>query len=102
MCHIAPFQASQGLMRGAGEVLIHPGGRLFIYGPFLVDGKPTTESNAAFDRSLRSRDGRWGLRNVKVMVEEGRKSGMQLVEEEGGGVIEMPANNFMLVFEKKI
>ena len=89
-------------MRGAGEVLVNPGGRLFIYGPFLVDGRPTTESNAVFDRSLRSRDGRWGLRDVKVMADEGRKWGMELVEEEGGGgVIEMPANNFMLVFEKK-
>jgi hypothetical protein len=103
MCHIAPFEATQGLMRGAGEVLADPGGRLFIYGPFLVDGRPTTESNDAFDKSLRSRDGRWGLRDVKVMVEEGRKRGLELVveEEEGGGVIEMPANNFMLVFEKK-
>ena len=46
LCHIAPVEATRGLMQGAARVL-KPGGRLCVYGPFLIDGKPTTDSNAA-------------------------------------------------------
>lgn len=41
MAHISPLACTTGLVAGAGRALA-PGGLLFIYGPFLVDGKPTT------------------------------------------------------------
>jgi len=95
MTHISPIEATRGLCRGAGHVL-PPGGLLFIYGPFLVNGKPTTDSNSAFDVSLRSRNPEWGLRDMdseidKWCVEHGL---------ERRHVHEMPANNFMLVYSK--
>jgi SAM-dependent methyltransferase len=97
MTHISPMQATQGLCRGAAQALV-PGGLLFIYGPFMVNGKPTTASNSAFDASLRSRNPEWGLRDMDSQVD------LWCVENglERQHVYEMPANNFMLVYSKII
>jgi SAM-dependent methyltransferase len=40
MIHIAPWSAAEGLFAGAGRVLVEQG-RLFLYGPFHVGGRPT-------------------------------------------------------------
>lgn len=61
MCHISPWEDTVGLLHGASRCL-RQDGLLIIYGPFKVDGKPTTESNAAFDITLRQRNSSWGLR----------------------------------------
>lgn len=94
MIHISPWTTTLGLFAGAGEVLT-PGGWLLLYGPFLVDGAPTTPSNQAFDVSLRQRDPAWGLRDRDVVTEVAAGAG--LVRE---AVLEMPANNFSLIFSK--
>lgn len=94
MSHISPWQATCGLMEGAGRAL-RRGGRLFLYGPFLVEGVPTTESNAAFDRSLRAQNGDWGLRDVAMVDAAARDAGLSREE-----MIPMPANNFTLVYVK--
>jgi SAM-dependent methyltransferase len=94
MTHISPWEATQGLIAGAGRVLCS-GGQLFIYGPFSVDGKPTTESNAAFDRSLRAQNSSWGLRDVADLDICAEKAG--LVRKE---MLSMPANNFTLIYDK--
>jgi len=96
MSHISPWQATCGLMEGAGRVL-RRGGRVFLYGPFLLDGKPTTESNAAFDRILREQDGSWGLRDVAMVDGAAQKAGLSREE-----MIPMPANNFTLVYVKTL
>ena len=95
MTHISPWESTQGLMRGAGE-LLGAAGKLLLYGPFSVDGEPTTESNAAFDRSLKGRDPRWGYRDVADICREAEGSALHLVERR-----DMPANNFTLVFERR-
>lgn len=94
MTHISPWEATQGLLAGSGRVL-GSGGQLFIYGPFFVDGKPTTESNAAFDRSLRAHNSSWGLRDVADVDACAAKAG--LVRNE---MLFMPANNFTLIYSK--
>lgn len=43
MIHISPWSATVGLMKVAGEML-KPGGRLYLYGPYRVDGR-CVESN---------------------------------------------------------
>ena len=40
---------------------------LYLYGPYRFDGT-TAPSNEDFDRSLRSRDPRWGVRDVQILI----------------------------------
>ena len=60
-----------------------------------MDGGFTTESNAAFDASLRQRDPEWGYRDVSELEAEAAKHGVTLRERR-----EMPANNLSAVFER--
>lgn len=92
--HISPVAVMHGIVREAGRRL-RPEGLLVLYGPYLVDGKPTTESNAAFDRSLQGRNPSWGLRDLDDLSERAVDAG--LVRE---AVIEMPANNLLLIFRR--
>lgn len=94
MVHISPWVCAEGLFSGAGRCL-ERGRRLFTYGPYLVDGKPTTESNADFDASLRARDPSWGLRDLVDIEALAEAAGLRRTER-----LDMPANNFLLVFEK--
>lgn len=95
LTHISPWAATAGLMQGARRVLA-PGGELFLYGPFSVDGRPTTESNAAFDASLRERNPQWGYRDVADVTAAAAAAGLVPVERR-----DMPANNFLLVYRSQ-
>ncbi|HZZ32240.1 MAG TPA: DUF938 domain-containing protein [Phenylobacterium sp.] len=94
MVHISPWAATQGLMAGAGRVLA-PGGRLFLYGPYLEAEVETAPSNLAFDESLKSRDPAWGLRDLAQVTALAAENGLQFAER-----IAMPANNLIVVFER--
>jgi hypothetical protein len=92
--HIAPWRVAEGLVVGAGRYL-RRGGMLFLYGPFRRGGQHTAPSNEAFDKSLRERDGQWGVRDVEAVNDLTKHAGLSLVE-----IAEMPANNLTLVFER--
>lgn len=92
--HISPWKVTCGIVAGASEALEN-GGLLIIYGPFKVNGEFTTESNADFDKSLRSRNPEWGYRDIDEICAEAKKNGLQFE-----GKREMPANNFLLTFSK--
>ena len=92
MSHIAPWSACLGLLDGARAVLA-AGGLLVLYGPYRVGGAHTAPSNEAFDASLRSRDARWGVRDLETVIAEAEKRGFTHRETVG-----MPANNLMVVF----
>ena len=94
MTHISPWEATVGLMRGAGQVLPRAG-ILYLYGPFRRPGRPLEPSNEAFDRDLRAQDPRWGLRSLDVVIKCAFDHG--LVFEQ---TIEMPANNLSVIFRK--
>ncbi|MDP6788496.1 MAG: DUF938 domain-containing protein [Rhodospirillales bacterium] len=94
MIHIAPWAATVGLMRGAGRVL-SGGGILYLYGPYKIDGRPTAPSNAAFDESLRRRNPDWGLRDLEAVTAEAERNGLML-----GEIVDMPANNLSVIYEK--
>jgi SAM-dependent methyltransferase len=91
--HISPRATTEGLMRGAAQRL-HPGGRLFVYGPFKQDGQHTAPSNEAFDASLRSRDPQWGVRDLNDIRNEAHRYDLVLAD-----IAPMPANNMILIFE---
>ncbi|PKP83508.1 MAG: hypothetical protein CVT79_01550 [Alphaproteobacteria bacterium HGW-Alphaproteobacteria-18] len=94
MVHIAPFAAATGLIAGAGR-LLKAGGMLVLYGPFARDSL-IAPSNAAFDDSLKSRDARWGVRDLdRDLVPLVEKAGLRL-----DAVIQMPANNLTVIFRK--
>jgi SAM-dependent methyltransferase len=92
MIHIAPWQATLGLFAGAAR-LLGPGALLYLYGPYRFGGAFTAASNAEFDRSLRSRDPRWGVRDVDELEAVARPLGLVLRAR-----VAMPANNHSLVF----
>lgn len=94
MIHIAPWEATPALMAGAGR-LLGQGAPLVLYGPFRRTGVPTAPSNEDFDQSLRLRDPSWGLRDLDRVAEAARRAGLALDE-----IVEMPANNLIVVFRK--
>jgi SAM-dependent methyltransferase len=94
MVHISPWAATQGLMRGASRVLTG-GGKLYLYGPYRQPGRRLEPSNEAFDRNLRARNPRWGLRDLDAVIQCAADHGL-LFERS----IEMPANNLSLIFKR--
>lgn len=95
MIHIAPFEVCEGLFAGAGRML-EPGGRLFLYGPYRRHGKQTAPSNDAFEDWLKAKDERYGVRDLESQVLPlAARNNLELVH-----IIDMPANNFSLIFEK--
>jgi SAM-dependent methyltransferase len=94
MIHISPWQATQGLISGAGRVL-PPGGVLYLYGAYRENGTHSSPSNEAFDEDLRRRNPEWGVRSLEDVTELARAHGLELVEH-----IPMPANNLSLIFRR--
>jgi SAM-dependent methyltransferase len=95
MIHISPWKTAEGLLRGAGRVLV-PGGVFVLYGPFRIAGKHTAPSNEAFDESLSQRDGRLGVRDIEAVIEMAEGRGLAFRR-----CIPMPANNHALVLIRR-
>ncbi|MDO7834693.1 DUF938 domain-containing protein [Sphingobium sp. HBC34] len=95
MVHISSWDATLGLLKGAGQML-PPGGLLYLYGPYTRAGVETAPSNLAFDASLKARDPRWGLRRLEDVVAAADRQGLRLDR-----VIDMPANNLSLLFRRR-
>jgi SAM-dependent methyltransferase len=94
MIHIAPWACCEGLIAGAGRHL-KPDGTFVLYGPFSFGGVHTSESNVAFDASLKARDARWGVRDADEVIALAARAGLRFVER-----VAMPANNQTLVFTR--
>jgi hypothetical protein len=94
MVHISPWEATEGVIRGAAR-LLPTGGPLYLYGPYLRSDVATAASNLAFDRSLKAHDPAWGLRHVDDVRKLARDHGLIF-----HGLTDMPANNISLIFRK--
>jgi len=92
--HIMSWEAVQGMVTNVSRSL-KPGGRLFLYGPFIYVGRHTSDSNARFDVWLKARDPQSGVRDVSHLAELATESGLVLLRD-----YEMPVNNRILVWKK--
>ena len=95
LIHIAPWSVATALFAGAALAL-RESGLLYLYGPYSVQGRHTSPSNAAFDNALRGENPEWGLRDLKEVESLAKDQGFDLAE-----TIEMPANNFSVLFRKR-
>lgn len=94
MAHISPWTATLNLLRGAAQILASDG-LLLLYGPFKKNGQHTANSNAAFDADLRHRNPDWGIRDLGEIQEAAKTQKLNYMK-----AIPMPANNFMLLFQR--
>jgi SAM-dependent methyltransferase len=95
MIHIAPWRAAEGLVAGAGRVVV-PGGVLFLYGPYKEADHHTAPSNEAFDADLRARNPEWGVRDLDDVKALAARYGFDFAER-----VPMPANNLSVVFRRR-
>lgn len=93
MVHISPWEATQGLFRGAARILGSSGGPLILYGPYLEQGIATAPSNLEFDASLKARNPRWGLREAEALDALAAQHDMARSARHA-----LPANNIVLVY----
>jgi ubiquinone/menaquinone biosynthesis C-methylase UbiE len=90
--HIIPWAGVEALFEGVSRVLT-PEGIFCLYGPFHRDGRPTSESNAAFDAQLRGQGGGMGIRDLGALQTLAEGCALQLASDHP-----MPANNALLVW----
>lgn len=94
MIHIAPWAATEGLMRFAAKAL-PVGGLLYLYGPYRRHGEHTAPSNAVFDADLRARNPAWGVRDLEDVAAIAAECGFSTPIIEA-----MPANNLSVFFRR--
>lgn len=93
--HIMPWPAVVTLFEHLPD-LLHKDAPFAVYGPFNYNGACTSDSNAAFDASLRERAAHMGLRNFEDVRDLAEDCGLELEADHA-----MPANNRLLVFMKR-
>ena len=96
MIHVAEWTCTVALFRESAKLLKN-GQFLMLYGPFRIGKKHTSKSNYLFDNSLKMQNDLWGIRDLKEVSEEGKKNGFS--QED---IIDMPANNFSIIYRKVI
>ena len=92
--HIMSWAEVELMFAGVARVL-RTRGLFALYGPFNRDGRFTSDSNQAFDASLRERDPKMGLRDDQALKALARKHGLAFTAEHA-----MPANNRLLLWTR--
>ncbi|MGB5831245.1 MAG: DUF938 domain-containing protein [Thiohalocapsa sp.] len=93
--HIMSAAQVERLFTGVGRLLA-AGMPFALYGPFSDDGVHTSPSNAEFDRMLRQRDPRSGVRDLTDLRRFAHAAGLELERD-----LSMPVNNRTLVWRKR-
>jgi cyclopropane fatty-acyl-phospholipid synthase-like methyltransferase len=93
--HIMSWAEVETLFRNL-ERISTPDAKLAIYGPFNYDGRFTSDSNAAFDRSLKSRGAHMGIRDFEAVNSIASSAQFALIDD-----VPMPANNHLLVWQRQ-
>ena len=71
--------------------------KVVIYGPFNYGGRYTSESNAAFDASLKEMAAHQGIRDFEAVDALAKMAGLVLLEDRP-----MPSNNRCLVWQRTV
>lgn len=85
--HIVAWELVQNLFARAGR-LLPVGGVLYVYGAYRYRDRPLEPSNEEFDRWLKARDPRSGVRDFEAVDRLARAAGLALAGDRA-----MPANN---------
>lgn len=95
LIHVSPIECSIGLFRN-GSKIMKPGGLIITYGAYAYKGVIEPQSNIDFDRSIRSQQPNWGLRDIIDLEKIAHEYGIVLKHK-----YDMPSNNKCLVWEKQ-
>ena len=93
--HIVAWPLVIDFFTGVERVLCDKG-LCIVYGPFNYQGKFTSNSNKQFDAWLKTQDPQSGIRDFEAVNEVACRQNLELKKD-----IEMPANNRLLVWQKK-
>lgn len=94
MIHVSPIECTEGLFASASK-LLKPGGLLFTYGAYSVNGIIEPESNVSFNESLKQRNSTWGIRDIADIQKIASANSIELIAKH-----DLPANNKFLVWKK--
>lgn len=92
--HIMSWEEVAHMFGGIARVLRHRG-LFFLYGPFNRNGQFTSESNRAFDQSLRARNPMMGIRDDQALIALARRCDLTYAADYS-----MPARNRLMVWQK--
>lgn len=93
--HIVAWAGVENLFAGAGRVLA-PNGVLYVYGAYRYADELLAPSNIEFDRWLKARDPRSGIRDFEAVNVLAAAAGLSLA-----GDVAMPANNRSIWWRKR-
>lgn len=94
LLHLIARPATAILLAEVARALA-PGGRFTLYGPFLRDGRATSDGDAAFDAALRAQDPAIGYKDLAEVMALSQAAGLVHVTTRS-----MPANNLLMVFDR--
>ncbi len=94
MIHISPWCCTKALFQEA-ETCLEKDQLLMLYGPFKISGEHISASNYNFDKTLRSQNSLWGVRDLDDISEIAKTHKLEMVEK-----IIMPANNLSVIFQR--
>ena len=93
--HIMAWHEVEALFAALPRVSTHDA-KLAIYGPFNIDGRYTSDSNAAFDASLKARAPQMGIRDAAAVDALALAAGFTLLDD-----VAMPANNRLRLWQRR-
>jgi cyclopropane fatty-acyl-phospholipid synthase-like methyltransferase len=97
MIHISAWETTPALFAGAARHLQPDQGLVVLYGPYREGGRHTAPSNEAFEAWLKSKEPRFGVRNLEDVDAAAAEACFDRVH-----LARLPANNLLLAFRRRI
>ncbi|SEW01251.1 Protein of unknown function [Aliiroseovarius sediminilitoris] len=94
LMHLINAKAAQAVVNGVARNLL-PGGHWFLYGPFRTQGLFRSDSDQAFHAALTEQNPDIGYKDIEAIEAWATEAGLSRA-----ALIEMPANNLVLVMRQ--